>query len=298
MFKSGFVSVIGRPNVGKSTLINHLIGQKVLIVSNKPQTTRNRVQAISTTETAQVIFVDTPGIHRPRRQLGDYMVKTALDTLKEVDLLLFMVEANAPPGNGDRYIAGLLQDIKTPVFLVLNKIDLAPTSFREDLLPLYRQLVEHKQCFTLSALSGQNTASLMDSILQELPQGPLYFPEEMFTDRSQNFIISEIIREKVLYNTREEIPHSVAVEIIDMKAKGENKSDREILSIGAVIYVEKDSQKKIVIGKKGSMLKEIGTEARHELEELLETKIFLDLWVKVKKDWRKRDNVLRQLGYQ
>ncbi len=298
MFKSGFVSVIGRPNVGKSTLINHLIGQKVLIVSNKPQTTRNRVQAISTTETAQVIFVDTPGIHRPRHQLGDYMVKTALDTLKEVDLLLFMVEANAPPGNGDRYIAGLLQDIKTPVFLVLNKIDLAPTSFREDLLPLYRQLVEHKQCFTLSALSGQNTASLMDSILQELPQGPLYFPEEMFTDRSQNFIISEIIREKVLYNTREEIPHSVAVEIIDMKAKGENKSDREILSIGAVIYVEKDSQKKIVIGKKGSMLKEIGTEARHELEELLETKIFLDLWVKVKKDWRKRDNVLRQLGYQ
>ncbi len=298
MFLSGFVSVIGRPNVGKSTLINHFMGQKVMIVSDKPQTTRNKVQAVLTTATAQVVFIDTPGIHRPRHQLGDYMVKTALDTLKEVDLLLFMVEANAPPGSGDRYIAGLLQEIKTPVFLVLNKIDLAPPFFQEELLPLYQQLVGYKKYFPLSALSGQSTDLLMDSILQELPQGPLYFPEEMLTDRPQNFLISEIIREKILCRTREEIPHSVAVEIMDMRVGEEKECGRGILNIGAVIYVEKDSQKKIVIGKKGSMLKEIGTEARQELEELLGTKIFLDLWVKVKKDWRRKDNILRQLGYQ
>ncbi|NMB40976.1 MAG: GTPase Era [Firmicutes bacterium] len=294
MFVSGFVSVIGRPNVGKSTLINSFLGQKLLIVSDKPQTTRNRIHAILTTEEAQVIFLDTPGIHKPRHRLGNYMVKSALGALKEVELIIFMVEATSPPGPGDRYIAALLQEIDTPVFLVINKMDLAPAQFEKEWLPLYLQQGKFAKHFPVSALQGKNLNPLLREIIKILPPGPQYYPPEMQTDRPEEFLAAEMIREKVLLQTREEIPHSTAVEIDSM----ELREDRDILDVRAVIYVERDSQKGIIIGKNGAMLKQIGTEARLELENLLGNPIFLDLWVKVKKDWRRKDSYLRQLGYE
>lgn len=293
MFVSGFVSVVGRPNVGKSTLINSLVGKKVVIVSDKPQTTRNRIQAVLTTPRAQVVFVDTPGFHKPKHQLGEYMVKAALDSLQKVDLVLFMVEALFPPGRGDRYIAEMLKELKMPAFLVVNKIDLAPPDFRESWLPLYEKLLNFKRCFLISALREENTMDLLEGIIQELPPGPLFYPPEMVTDRPEGFQIGEIIREKILARTREEVPHSVAVEIERLK----RREDKDLLEISAVIYVEKESQKKIIIGKEGQMLKEIGSEARRELENLLGSRIFLELWVKVKESWRRKENVLRQLGY-
>ncbi|MDO9534285.1 MAG: GTPase Era [Bacillota bacterium] len=294
MFVSGFVSVIGRPNVGKSTLINSLLGKKVLIVSDKPQTTRNRIQAILTTENAQVIFLDTPGLHKPKHKLGDYMVKSALGALKEVELILFMVEAFCPPGPGDTYIASLLQGVKAPVFLVMNKTDLAPQDYEEKFLPLYRKLYDFKGFFLISAREEQNLESLLNGITEVLPEGPQYYPSEMLVDHPEQFLAGEMIREKIFMKTREEIPHSVAVEVSSM----ELRKGKDLLDIQAVIYVEKDSQKKIIIGRNGSMLKEIGTEARHELERVFGNPVFLDLWVKVKKDWRKKENNLRQFGYE
>jgi GTPase len=294
MFVSGFVSVIGRPNVGKSTLINSLLGKKVLIVSDKPQTTRNRIQAILTTEKAQVIFLDTPGLHKPKHKLGDYMVKSALGALKDVELILFMVEAFSPPGPGDTYIASLLQGVKAPVFLVMNKTDLAPSDYEEKFLPLYRQLYDFKGFFLISAREEDNLESLLSGIIEILPEGPQYYPPEMVVDHPEQFLAGEMIREKIFTKTREEIPHSVAVEVSSM----ELRKNKDLLDIQAVIYVEKDSQKKIIIGKNGSMLKEIGTEARHELERVFGNPVFLDLWVKVKKDWRKKENNLRQFGYE
>jgi GTP-binding protein Era len=293
MFVSGFVSVVGRPNVGKSTLINYFLGEKILIVSDKPQTTRNRIHAILTTDEAQVVFVDTPGIHKPRHKLGSYMVKTALEAFKEMDLILFMVEATAPPGGGDRYIANHLSKLETPVFLIINKKDLAPPDFWEKWFPLYQELACFRESFLVSALTGDNLAPLLEAIVATLPPGPLYFPPEMVLDRPERFLAGEKIREKVLHKTREELPHAIAVEITKMRPR----PDMDLMDLHAVIYVEKDSQKKIIIGQGGAMLKEIGTEARLELERLLGGPIFLDLWVKVKKDWRRKEKILRQFDY-
>ena len=293
MFVSGFVSIVGRPNVGKSTLINSLLGRKLLIVSDKPQTTRNRIQAIFTTEQAQIIFLDTPGIHKPRHKLGDYMVRAALEALKGVELVLFTVEATSPPGPGDSYIAALLRKIETPVFLVVNKTDLAPAQFEEEWLPLYLQQGEFQNYFLVSALQGTNLTPLMQAIIGLLPPGPLYYPPEMSVDRPVEFLVAELIREKIFLQTREEIPHSTAVEVESMVLR----EDRDLLDIRAVIYVEKESQKGIIIGKNGAALKQIGTEARLELEKLLGNPVFLDLWVKVKKDWRRKENNLRRFGY-
>ena len=290
---SGFVSVIGRPNVGKSTLINSFLGKKVLIVSDKPQTTRNRIQAILTTSEAQIIFLDTPGIHKPKHKLGAYMVKAALGALQEVELLLFVVEATCPPRPGDRYIASLLQSLTSPVFLVVNKMDLAPSDFRERWLSRYLQLHAFQKHFLITARQGKNLEPLLKSIVQVLPQGPLYYPPELSTDRPEEFLVGEIIREKIILKTREEVPYSVAVEVEEMKLrKGKN-----LLDVQAVIYVEKESQKMILIGKRGHMLKEVGTEARLELEKILGNRLFLQLWVKVKKDWRRKEGSLHQFGY-
>jgi GTPase len=293
MFVSGFIAVVGRPNVGKSTLINALVGQKVLIVSPRPQTTRNRIHAIYTGEDAQLIFLDTPGIHSPRHRLGDYMLKAALEALKEVDLILFLVEANGLPGPGDRKIVEQLEQVDTPVLLVLNKMDLAAADFETRVLPRYKDLLEFGGVYPVSALQGQNLEALRSAIMEKMPSGPQYYPTEMVVDRPEEFLAAEIIREKILEKTHEEVPHSVAVQITAM----EPRRNGDLILIRAEIFVEKSSQKKIIIGKGGSMLKEIGSMARRELEKLLGNSVFLDLWVKVKKDWRSRDNVLRQLGY-
>ncbi len=294
MFISGFVAVVGRPNVGKSTLINVLMGQKVLIVSDKPQTTRNRIQAVLTAEHFQVVFIDTPGIHRPRHRLGDYMLQSALGALKEVDLALLVVEATSPPGNGDRFIAQRLKSVGTPVLLVINKIDVAPEAFAASWLQEYVSLLPVQGYLQVSARTGQHTQLLLEEILRYLPEGPMYYPEGMITDRPLPFQVSELIREKIFMQTREEIPHSIAVEVTKI-APRENK---ELVDIHAEILVEKDSQKKIMIGKGGARLKTIGQEARAELEELLGSAVYLDLWVKVKADWRRKNNILRQLGYE
>lgn len=294
MFVSGFVSIVGRPNVGKSTLINSLLGRKLLIVSDKPQTTRNRLQAVLTTERAQVIFLDTPGIHKPRHKLGNYMVRVALEALKEVELILFMVEATSPPGPGDSYIAAMLRQIDTPIFLVVNKIDLAPAQFEEEWLPSYLQLCAFQKHFLVSALQGKNVKQLLEEIILILPPGPLYYPPEVSIDRPEEFLAAEMIREKIFLLTGDEIPYSTAVEIESISLRKE----KDLLDIRAVIYVEKESQKGIIIGKNGEMLKKIGTKARLELEKLLGNPVFLDLWVKVKKDWRSKENTLRQFGYE
>ncbi|NLJ55983.1 MAG: GTPase Era [Firmicutes bacterium] len=291
--QSGFVSVIGRPNVGKSTLVNSFLGKKVSIVADKPQTTRNRIHAILTTANAQVIFLDTPGIHQPKHKLGDYMVKVARESLQGVDLLLFMVEATSPPRRGDRHIASLLHGQKTPVFLVINKMDLAPPDFRERWLPLYLQLYTFKKHFLVTARQRKGLEPLLEEIVQVLPPGPLYYPPEFATDRPEEFLVGEIIREKIILQTREEVPHAVAVEVEHMQPR----AGKDLIDVRAVIYVERDSQKLILIGKKGRMLKEIGTAARLELERILGSRLFLNLWVKVKKDWRRKEGHLHQFGY-
>ncbi len=293
MFVSGFIAVVGRPNVGKSTLINALVGQKVLIVSPRPQTTRNRIHAIYTGEDAQLIFLDTPGIHNPRHRLGDYMLNAAREALKEVDLILFIVEADSLPGPGDRKIAELLKQVETPVLLVINKTDMAAEDFETRVLPRYKELMAFRGVFPVSALHGQNLEPLRSAILKQMPAGPHFYPSDMVVDRPEEFLAAEIIREKILLRTHDEIPHSVAVQITAMEPRRKG----ELLLIRAEIFVEKESQKKIVIGNGGAMLKEIGSLARIELEKLLGNSVYLELWVKVKKDWRSRENVLRQLGY-
>lgn len=292
-FKSGFVSIIGRPNVGKSTLLNQVVGQKVAIMSNKPQTTRNQIRAVHTTDKGQLIFIDTPGIHKSKSKLGDYMVSAAENTLNEVDLVLFVIDATEKRGAGEEYILERLKKVNTPVFLVINKID---QIHPEALLPLideYRTHHDFKQIVPISALQGNNTDALLQSILLEMPEGPMYYPADQVTDHPERFIVAELIREKVLHLTREEIPHSIAVTVEEMK-RGENG---KTLYIYAAIYVERDSQKGILIGKKGDMLKEISKRARFDMERLLGEKIFLEVWVKVKKDWRNQERMLRNFGF-
>lgn len=292
-FKSGFISIIGRPNVGKSTFLNHVVGQKIAIMSDKPQTTRNKVQGVVTTDDAQMIYIDTPGIHKPKHRLGDFMVKVARNTLGEVDVILFMVNAEQKIGPGDRFIMEMLENTKTPVFLIINKIDLVhPDTLLETIIS-YQSEYDFAEVVPISALNGNNTDKLLETLKTYLPEGPKYYPDEQVTDHPERFIISEFIREKVLHLTREEIPHSVAVVI----EKIEREEDRDMVNIMATIVVDRDSQKGIVIGKRGALLKEVGTKARKDIEMLLGTKVFLELWVKVQKDWRNRPTRLKEFGF-
>ncbi|HUI45510.1 MAG TPA: GTPase Era [Nitrospirota bacterium] len=288
-FKSGFISIIGRPNVGKSTLLNALLGEKIAIISDKPQTTRNRIIGIVNQSGAQMVFMDTPGIHKPMHKMNEFMVNTALRTYNEVDVILMLVEATERPGGGDRFIIETLQKIKTPVFLVINKVDLVK---KETLLPLMQEcskLYPFAEIIPISALQN-DLGGLIEAITRKLPQGPRYFPDDQLTDQPERFIVSEIVREKIFELTKEEIPYSTAVVIEDMK------EEPDITRIHAVIYVERDSQKGIVIGRGGTLLKQIGTLARHDAEKLLGTKIFLKLYVKVKKGWREDVGMLKNIG--
>ncbi|WP_307401701.1 GTPase Era [Desulfofundulus luciae] len=291
-FKSGFVAIIGRPNVGKSTLLNQLVGHKVAIMSDKPQTTRHKIHSIITRDDAQIIFLDTPGIHKPRHKLGEYMVEVALGALREVDVILFLVEPQLP-GPGDEYIINQLREVTTPVILVINKIDLLDN--KAELLPLidvFSQKYNFAEIIPVSALKPENLDRLVELVVSYLPSGPKYYPDNMVTDRPEQFIMAELIREKVLHLTAQEVPHGVTVVVEEV----EPRSD-QLLYVRAVIYTEKESHKAILIGKGGRMLKEIGRLAREEMELLLGSKIYLDLWVKVKEDWRNQDLYLRNFGY-
>jgi len=290
--KSGFVSVIGRPNVGKSTLINSLIGQKVVIMSDKPQTTRNKIMCVLTLDDAQILFIDTPGIHKPRHKLGEYMLKAAENTLREVDVVFFVVDANEDIGGGERYILELLSSVKTPVILVVNKIDKIEKPKLLPIIQKYVALYDFAGVVPISAIEHTNLDGLVAEVKKYLEPGPQYYPEDMVTDQPERIVITELIREKVLISTRDEVPHSIAVDIEEIIAR-----PNDTVYVRAVIYVERESQKGIVIGAKGALLKEIGRLARLDIENLLGSKIFLDLWVKVKKDWRNKAGSLRDFGY-
>ncbi len=292
-YKSGFVSIIGRPNVGKSTLLNNVIGQKIAIMSDKPQTTRNKVQGVYTDNNTQIVFIDTPGIHKPKHKLGDFMMKVAYQTFKEVDLILFVVDAKEGFGGGDQAIIEQLKTVRTPVFLVINKIDLIHPDKLLQFIDQYRTKYNFAEVIPISALQGNNVNTLKDQIVEYLEEGPQYYPADQITDHPERFIVSELIREKVLHLTREEIPHSIAVGIEQMK----EREGSNTVYIGATIVVERSSQKGIIIGKQGAMLKEIGKRARGDIEALLGSKIFLELWVKVQKDWRNKAGFLRDFGF-
>ena len=291
-FKSGFVAIIGRPNAGKSTLLNALVGEKISIVSDRPQTTRNRITGILTLPDAQVIFLDTPGLHEPKGLLNEYMVNVAREACGEVDLVLFMVEAGRNPGEDEREIVEFLKGLKTRVFLVINKIDLVR---KDSLLPLinkYSSMHDFSEIIPVSSLKGENVADLEKTIIEYLPEGPQYYPEDEMTEQPERFIAAEIIREKIFRMTGDEVPYSTAVLVEEMKERGGKIFTR------ADIYVEKDSHKGIIIGAKGQMLKKIGQAARRDIERLLGTPIYLELWVKVKSDWREKPGALREMGYK
>lgn len=294
-FKSGFVTVIGRPNVGKSTLINKLLGERVSIISSKPQTTRNSIRCIYTTDECQIVFIDTPGIHKPKHMLGEYMVKTATESLKGVDVVVVMFDCSADIGPGDMYIAEIAGKVKSPVILVLNKIDKISKTRLEQIAA---SLIMHEDYFNciipISASTGENLEELLKEIIKHLPEGPKYFPEDIYTDMPEKFIISEIIREKILELTSEEVPHGTAVEITSMK----ERDNKDIIDIEANIFCEKDSHKGIIIGKQGRMLKEIGVRSRVGIENLLDCKVNLQLWVKVRSDWRDNRSALKGFGYK
>lgn len=292
-FRSGFVTLIGRPNVGKSTLMNHLIGQKIAITSNKPQTTRNRIQTVYTCEQGQIVFVDTPGIHKAKNKLGEYMVHVAERTLNEVDVILWLVEPSTFIGAGERHIAKQLQSTHTPVILVINKID---TVKREEILKFideYRKIYDFAEIVPASALKGMNTKVLVECIFKYLPYGPQFYDEDTVTDQPQRQIVAELIREKALRSLSEEIPHGIAVSIDKMR----ERTKGNIVDIDATIICERDSHKGIIIGKGGGMLRKIGSAARIEIEDMLEQKVNLQLWVKVKKDWRDSDFLMKNFGY-
>ncbi|WP_188453626.1 GTPase Era [Virgibacillus oceani] len=292
-FKSGFIAIIGRPNVGKSTFMNRVIGQKIAIMSDKAQTTRNKIQGVLTQDDAQMVFIDTPGIHKPKHRLGDFMVKIAENTLNEVDAILFMINANEGYGKGDQYILDRLEKVKRPVFLIINKIDLIHPDELFSLIEQYKDKHEFEEIIPISALQGNNVAHLLDVLKEHLPAGPQYYPDDQVTDHPERFIIGELIREKVLQLTREEIPHSIAVVIENIE-----KRDSNAIFIQATIVTERKTQKGILIGKQGSMLKTIGKNARRDIEALLGTKVYLELWIKVQKDWRNKQNQLREYGFR
>jgi len=294
MFRSGFIALIGRPNVGKSTLLNALVGEKVAITTDRPQTTRNQIRAVLTRPDFQIIFIDTPGLHKPKHKLGDSMVQVARAAMQEVDLVCFLVEANEAPGPGDRFIAEIMRSVKSPLYLVMNKIDLVSAEKLAAYSEAYAKLCNFKAQFQLSALKQTNLEPFIQAALKEMPEGPQYYPHEMITDQPEYFIAAEIIREKIIVLTRQEIPFSIAVVIEEMKPR----NDGDILDIRAEIFVERKSQVGIIVGKGGLLLKEVGMKARKELEALFGQHIFLDLRVKVKKDWRNREEDLRRLGYR
>ena len=291
-FKSGFVTLIGRPNVGKSTLMNYLIGQKIAITSNKPQTTRNRIQTVLTTDEGQIVFVDTPGIHKAKNKLGEYMVNVAEKTLNEVDVVLWLVEPTTFIGAGEQHIAKQLQIVKTPVILVINKVDSVK---REEILPAiaaYKDIYDFADIVPVSARSGDNTDELLRVIMKYLPYGPQFYDEDTVTDQPERQIVAELIREKALHSLQDEIPHGIAVAIDRMKMQN------KVMHIDATIICERDSHKGIIIGKQGSMLKKIGSTARYEIERMLDCKVNLKLWVKVKKDWRDSEFLMKNFGYR
>ncbi|HFL2426239.1 TPA: GTPase Era [Clostridioides difficile] len=294
MFKSGFVSIVGRPNVGKSTLMNNVVGEKIAIMSDKPQTTRNTIQAVYTDEEMQIVFLDTPGIHKPKNKLGEFMVKAATEAFKNVDLILFVVDDSKKIGPGDRKIIEDLRSVKTPIILVVNKIDqLDQKDELFDIIKMYDREGIFKEIVPISALKGKNTDTLIKVIQNYLEEGPKYFPDYMITDQPERVLIAELIREKVLHYLNDEVPHGVAVEIEKMKAR----NDKEIVDVSAVIYCERDSHKGIIIGKNGRKLKGIGKSARQDIELLLGSQINLQLWVKVKENWRNLQNYINNFGY-
>ena len=291
-YKSGFVAVVGRPNVGKSTLLNQIIGQKIAIVSDTPQTTRNRILGILTQPDAQILFLDTPGIHKPQHKLGEYMVNSARSALREVDLILFVSDVTESVGPGERFILDMLKQEQTPVILVLNKVDLVA---KDKLLPIisqYSAFRDFAAIVPVSALAGSNVDRLLSVIKDLLPEGPQYYAEDEVTDQPERVIAAEFIREKIFRLTREEIPHSTAVEVEEMKTRPNGD-----VFLRATIYVERESQKGIIIGAKGAMLKEIGQQARLDMENIFGSRFFVDLWVKVKNDWRNKEGSLRMFGY-
>ena len=293
-YKSGFISIIGRPNAGKSTFLNKVIGQKIAIMSDKPQTTRNKVQGVLTTDKQQIIFIDTPGINEPRHKLGDFMLKVAKNTLREVDAILLMVDSVDRIGKQDRYILEMLKGNETPVFLVMNKIDLIHPDKLLSVTEAFRKEYDFADVIPISALEGINIDGLLEVLTKHLPEGPQYYPADQVTDHPERFIISELIREKVLHLTHEEIPHSIAVVIEKIK----REEDSEKIRVTATIMVERKSQKGMVIGKKGALLKEVGMRARKDIEMLLGSKVFLELWVKVQRDWRNKQVHLRDFGFR
>lgn len=291
-FHSGFVAIVGRPNVGKSTFLNRVIGQKIAIMSDKPQTTRNKIQGVYTTKDAQIVFIDTPGIHKPQNKLGDFMMESALSALKEVDAVLFMVNATEHRGAGDNFIIDHLKTVEKPIYLLINKIDeISP----DDIMPIieqYKNALPFKDVYPISALQGNNVPELIETLVKTLPNGPQYYPADEVTDHPERFVISELIREKVLELTCQEIPHSTAVVVESIK------DEQSLLRIRATIIVERDGQKGIVIGKGGEMLKKIGTLARKDIENMMGNKVFLELWVKVVPHWRDKANLLNSYGYR
>ncbi|OFT80822.1 GTPase Era [Granulicatella sp. HMSC30F09] len=292
-FKSGFVAIVGRPNVGKSTFMNYVLGQKIAIMSDKAQTTRNKIQGVYTKDNAQIVFLDTPGIHKPKHELGEFMVKSAYSALKEVDAVLFMVNVSEKRGPGDDFIIEKLKGIKTPIFLVLNKIDLVTPEVLLERVESYKDALDFAGVFPISVLQGNNVNELMEALIAALPEGPQYYPADQITDHPEYFVVSELIREKILQLTQEEIPHSVAVTVDKMQ-----KDEFDKVHVYANIIVERKSQKGIIIGKGGRLLKEIGTRARRDIQQLLGNKVYLELWVKVEKDWRKRKSNLQEYGYK
>lgn len=291
--KSGFVAIVGRPNVGKSTLLNRIVGQKIAIMSDKAQTTRNKIQGVYTTDKVQMIFIDTPGIHKPKHRLGDYMVEAAYSALKEVEVVLFMVSADQKRGKGDDMIIERLKKLSVPVYLVINKIDKIHPDELLQQIEDYQSQMDFTQVIPISATQGNNFETLMHELTEQMPEGPQYFPDDQITDHPEYFVVSELIREKILQLTRDEVPHSVAVMVDSMKR---NRDDK--VHVQATIIIERDSQKGIIIGKGGAMLKKIGTQARKDIELLLGDKVYLELWVKVQKDWRDKQTYLTDYGYR
>lgn len=291
-YRSGFVTLIGRPNVGKSTLMNYLVGQKIAITSKKPQTTRNRIQTVLTTEEGQIVFVDTPGIHKAKNKLGEYMVNVARQTLNEVDVILWLVEPTTFIGAGEQHIIERLKKVNTPVILVINKIDSVKKEEILKAIAAYKDQMEFAEIVPVSARSGENTGELLKTVMKYLPYGPQYYDEDTVTDQPERQIVAELIREKALHCLEDEIPHGIAVTIESMKRKG------KVTHIEATIVCERDSHKGIIIGKQGNMLKKIGSTARYEIEKMLECQVNLKLWVKVKKDWRDSEYLMKNFGYR
>lgn len=292
-FHSGFIALVGRPNVGKSTLLNTVLGEKISIVSAHAQTTRNKITGVWNGENSQIVFLDTPGMHKPKSKLGEVIRQSTVDAIGEVDIVVMICACDDPPGAGDRYLLSLLENKKTPVVLVLNKIDLVSEAAILKKIKQYSQMYNFKEIIPVSAQTGRNMEELMQVLEKMLPEGPKYFPDDMITDQPERIIVQEIVREKILLRTHEEIPHAIGVFTEEFKVRENGK-----VYIRCTIYVERESQKRIVIGSKGSLLKDAGKEAREEIQKVVGSPVFLDLWVKVNRDWKNKDYMLRELGYK